>query len=226
MSVARVRTANTYGGSGTSIGFTNMTNGAGNFLVCFIEWEDVVTTVTVSDSANGAWTVLTHKTDAAPKGVIAYRQNVAGSSTNTITVTFAASVPFSNVLIAEYSGIATASAFDVEAQGSSGGGSTAALSTGNMSVTDGGLLFQGMGAYSSVSFTEGSSNGQAWVEVLDSASNPTAISEMLNKASGTYAGAATIGSANNWVMCAAAFKAAGGGGGGRTSNFLSLLGVS
>lgn len=207
MAVVRVQTAKTVSGTGATIA-VNITPTAGNFLVAFIGYETAtaITVSGVSDTVNGAWTLLTGMYDEVPKGIIAYRENVSAGA-RTITATFSGGSPDeSHIIVHEYSGVALSSSFDAQAAGSSiVGGTTTTLSTANMAVTDGGLLFCGAKAFVGGTFTAGSSNGQSWVKVEEPAA-AVMTEEMLNKPPGTYAGAATF-STTNYAMCAAAFKA-------------------
>lgn len=110
--------SNDLGGSGTTITFTyGSAVASGALLVCFVGGEPAsIGSISVSDDVNGAWSQFSGSpvTTGSQDWIWAafYRMN-SGAGTPTITATYNASSSGRGIVAGSYTGIATASAFDV-----------------------------------------------------------------------------------------------------------------
>lgn len=190
----------------------------GNSLIGWVTWEDVDRTVTITDTAgnDANYSVLTQPTADGVRGCMFHCTNITGHANNVVLATLSGNAPFKQIVVAQYSGLATASMFDQQNVGTSGGGASAQISTGNVTTTQADeLIVVGIGVYGSLTATPGAN----WTEVYDP--NATIkLYERIVAATGTYAVNATpahadsiaLSSSNNWVSKIATFKADVGGG--------------
>lgn len=113
----------------------------GNALVVFVGWNTSGVTVTsVTDTAGNTYTPLTQQASSTLAfGQAFYALNVTGNASNRVTVNFSGST-FCRVYCLQYSGVATTSAFDEEAN--TGVTSTSAA-TSNVTIPDNGILVAG-----------------------------------------------------------------------------------
>lgn len=125
-------------GSDTNVAHAYTTNNtAGNLLVLAVGWSPTATAIsTVTDSAGNTWTQVSTNSPVDVSGgtfgfAVYYALNCAAGA-NTVTVTWGSAVTNKALACAEYSGIATASAFDVSV-----GQAQASVGTGTDAVTTG-----------------------------------------------------------------------------------------
>lgn len=221
--IARVNSATgSVDANGTTIAAGAQTHTTGNALIVWVKWEDTTTTLaSVVDTAGNSYSVLTQPTPDGVHGAFSYALNITGHASNIVTVTLANAAPWKAIVVVQYSGLATSSAFDQQNTGSSLGAAGTLTSSGSITTTQNDeVLVVGVGAYGSVTATPGAN----WTEVYDP-NAPIKFYERIVSATGTYSVVANTTDANkiqlsgnqNWITSLASFKAAVGGGGGRTT---------
>jgi hypothetical protein len=131
--------SSTSGTSTTKQYASNVT--AGNLLVCtvggFNGTVNPTPTMTCADDVNGAWSAIGPvytPTDVMPLYIF-YKENTAGGSQPTVTVTASRALYFTGA-ISEYSGVATASSLDKSATGSGTGTAPAATTAATDNADD------------------------------------------------------------------------------------------
>jgi hypothetical protein len=179
----------------------------GNDLnVLSIGWSNSTSTITsVVDSAGNSYSIASPLVTVSGNAslVMYYSQNIKASAAgaNTVTVTLSAAAPFLDVTAAEYSGIATSGALDVNA--GAGSSSVTALNSGSATTTQATELLVGADYVQNQTAAVGSgytarTNGNNLLED----ENVTSI--------GSYSATATQSPAGVGIMELATFKAAGG----------------
>lgn len=141
MAIAFVNAGYANPGAATSAQTQAQAVTAGNALFVFVGWTASGITVTsVTDTAGNTYTPLTQEASSTfAFGQMFYCLNALGNASNRVTATYSGST-FSRVYCVQYSGVATTSAYDEEANASS---STTSAAAGSVSVPDNGLLFAG-----------------------------------------------------------------------------------
>jgi chitodextrinase len=182
--------------------------GAGDLLAGWFGQYDSTGQVQVSDNVNGAWTRSAAETYSNGGGDIAlyYLPNSAAAPSGlTITIS-AASATYLQGALADYGGVATASALDqtAVAEGNSttvDSGPTAAAGAGELVV--GAVLTGG----SPGTVTPGSSQGQPFTMRSLTGPGSAALEDVLVSAAGAQDARATFSSATDWYAVAAVFRA-------------------
>jgi hypothetical protein len=141
---------------------------------------------------------LTTQTGDA-SSIIYYAPNIAAGA-NTITITFSASTPCTDVRAAEYSGILTASPFDVQSSATSTTGT--ALSSSTATTTAASELLVG-----SLYVFSTPTAGAGWTNRVTSGGGNILEDQIVNS-TGTYAATGTQSSSGWWIAQMATFKAA------------------
>ena len=178
---------------------------AGDTNIVVIGWSDATSTIaSVTDTNGNTYSPAIGPTQQAgiQSQAIYVAPNIvaAGAGANSVTVTFSGSVPFPDMRILEYSGLAAVSPLDA-AVGGTGNGTTS--NSGSLTTTSPNeLLF----AASTVdSITTGAGTGYTSRVITSTDSN---IAEDQGAAAvGTYSATASM-SSGNWVMQLIALRAA------------------
>jgi len=166
--------------------------------------------VTSIAGGGGTWAPVVTKTGTGTAATTWAAFNIAGGGSTTITITFSASGKGA-ASVAEFSGIAAASA--VDATGSVTGGSTTAVSSGNATTTNAtDLVVAAVGWRTGAAPT--TSPGSPWTNLADqvNSSISNATSWQITSATGTYAAAWILGASTpGYDGTIAAFKRVAGG---------------
>lgn len=185
MAIAFVGFEKAPAGSGTTIVINSRTYTTGNAIALWLPWEDVAANIS-SISGGGNTFFWGPPTQSSPNGVRgqwAYAVNITGF-TGTITATFDTSLPFSRGFALEYSGIATASAFEAESTSSIGFTATPnweLTANGVVTSTANCLILAGIGLYGS----HPASYGASWTS-RGEASESAKVAEKIVSSAGTY----------------------------------------
>ena len=198
-----------------SVKYTAAQN-AGDLNVVAIGWNDSTSSVvSVTDSNHNTYLVAATATASTGNGtqVIYYAQNIAAAAAgaNTVTVTFSTTVPWPDVRIVEYSGIASSSALDVSvgASGTSISPSSGAVATTNPNDLLVGANYIGAG-FAAV--------GSGYTQRLVTNPDDDLVEDRTVTATGSYGASSTENISSWWVMQMAAFRAAGSGGSSSSSS--------
>ena len=180
------------GGTTASLAFAS-NNTVGSLLICIFR-SDIG--ATVSDSKGNSW----HAAIAQSNGTIRelgiwYALNCK-SGANTVTVTGA----FSAQVIAEYSGVATASALGTT--NSATGGVSASYNSGTVTSTRSALFIGGVENESANSITDTPSGG---LSDVTSAFGNVFLSELIATGSSTNSAKGTLSTSVNWAAGVAIF---------------------
>jgi hypothetical protein len=207
MAIAWVQTralASSDGGA-TSIALAAaFTPTAGNTLILGVDWTGA-TTASVSDGVN-TWQSTTATSNGDDHTQIWYAENVAASSVNP-TVTFSGSSTFRRLKVSEYSGLATSSSLDKQAQGT-GTGTAPTATTATTTQADELVVV-------SAQFTNDTTitAGSGFTKRIPSAGTSDALWEdKIVAATGTQTGSCTLAVSSGWGLSVATFKAAAAGG--------------
>lgn len=211
MAIAHVQSGkNAIDPSGTSVGRAySSAVGSGSLLIAQITWWSQTSTApSVSDSVNGAWTVIgTPVTSGATQvSILAYRANT-GAGTPTVTASWGSAVDFPAISTYEFSGAATSSPVDVSATAGPTAGT--AVSLGAMTLAEAGELVFMVVTPTDLNrtFTPGSGM-TAGQESLDGGSGwGYADFYGIVASAGSFTPTATINSSTTWKARGTAFKA-------------------
>lgn len=142
MPPAHVQSTSSTAFSGTSIALAYGSNvTAGSLLVCHVYANHGVTGI--ADSRTQTWSSAVSVTDNATYTLATYYFPNTTAGANTVTVTFAGTITYASLQIAEYSGCATSTPLDKFASNSQtdpGTGTNAVTSGSVTTVTDGQLI--------------------------------------------------------------------------------------
>jgi len=182
--------------------------GSGDLLVGWFGQYDASGRVQVSDNVNGAWTRLSGETFSSGKGDLAlYYVPASAAAASGITVTVSAGAPtYLSGTAAEYWGVAAAGPLATYAL--AGGQGTSATSGTTASAPAGSLVFSGLitgGTPGAV--TPGSSAGATFVIRAALASNSVVAEDVSTSSAGPQRAAFTLGSAADWYVASAVFRA-------------------
>ena len=177
---------------------------AGNTNIVAIGWSDATSNITsVTDSAGNSYQL------AAPirrgtnlSQAIYYASNIKAAASNTVTVAFSASVPYADVRITEYAGIASSNPVDGT---SSANGSGTTANSGAVTTTSSNALIFGAGMTLG-SFT---APGSGFTTRAITSPDGDIVEDRIVSATGSYSATATSTS-SAWVMQVVAFRPAGG----------------
>jgi RHS repeat-associated protein len=175
---------------------------AGSLNVIAVAWFDTTSSVvSVTDTRGNSYSRAVGPTAQAQAGSqsIYYAPNIA-AGTNTVTVTFNASVPYPDVRIAEYSGVSTTSPLDVT---SAGTGTSSVSNTSNVTTTNANDLI--VGANYVTTYTE--SAGTGYTSRMITSPDGSILEDRVVTATGAYTASASL-SSGGWIMQLAAFRAA------------------
>ena len=181
---------------------------AGDLIVVAVGWGSTWLTVnSISDSKGNTYVLAVGPTTVGTAGSqsIYYAKNIAAAAanTNTVSVTFSATVDWPNLRIMEYSGLDTVNPLDVAA-GNTGNSGTSSVSVTTTNANDllvatnyvGSVTLSADPAYTQRMITDGG-------EIVE---------DKIVSASGSYTATASLDGTTTWLMQMAAFKAASGGG--------------
>jgi hypothetical protein len=190
--------------STASVNFSSA-QGAGDLNVVVIGWIGSASNApsSVSDSENNTYTLAVGPTRYGGLAeAIYYAANIkaASAGSNSVTVTMNGSVSYLDVQTTEYSGIVTSNPLD----GAIGSGGTAlAMSSGSVTTSNANDLLIG-----DVYLNGGVTSVGSGYTLRQTTNFGSILEDEVVSATGNYAATATQGSAGNWIMQVAAFKAA------------------
>jgi hypothetical protein len=175
---------------------------AGNLNVVAVMWGDTVKTVSsVTDSKGNNYALAAGLTKATGlTSAIYYAKNIAGGS-NAVTVAFNGTALYPNVNVLEYSGLDTASPFDIS---SSAAGSGTTANSGSAATTSANELIVGAGNPTSVFTSAGGGFSSRTINNFGGISEDKIVSS-----TGNY-NATAILTSGTWVMQMAAFRTSNG----------------
>ena len=190
---------------------------AGNLNVVVVGWNDTAATPTsVVDSAGNAYLVAvpTFRGSGLSQAIY-YAANIksAAAGTNTVTVSFNQAAVFIDLRVAEYSGLATTSPFDV---GRSAAGNAATASSGTAATTAASELLVGGGTTTGGFSAAGSNFTNRVITIPDL----DILEDRIVTTTGSFAAFAPVN--GDWVMQIATFKAPAAGGGDATPPTVSF----
>lgn len=222
--IAHIQTASINAGSVSSqpLAFgSNVT--AGSLLVCALRYATGGQTVSVSDNVNGSWgarkAVMIQTTDGNGTTELWIFENAAsGATTVTVSYGVAAILRFA---ISEFSGAATAGAFDTSAGAE---GTSNALASGAITPSANGALLYCVGAVAAAAtFTVGTDFAIPTNGVVPA--NPSgrlAVEYYIQPTAASHDGTFGINGSQNWSALLVALKPAGGA---ACTPTMTLLGV-
>jgi Galactose oxidase-like, Early set domain/Glyoxal oxidase N-terminus len=187
--------------SNSSVAVTySSTQTAGNLNIVAVGWGDTTSSISsVTDSKGNTYTRAVGPTSTTRlQHAIYYAKNIAGGSSNTVTVKFNQAAAYPDVRILEYSGLDTSSPLDVTAA-ATGNGTSA--SSGSATTTSANELIFGAGNSANNYTAAGSGFANRIINVYGSIAEDELVSS-----SGSYAATAT-NSSGYWVLQMATFKA-------------------
>ena len=183
------------GGTTASLAFAS-NNTVGSLLICIFRSS---TGATVSDSQGNSWHAAIAQSNVSDKDIelgIWYALNCkSGANTVTVTGSF-----FSAQVIAEYSGVATASALGTT--NSATGGVSASYNSGTVTSTRSALFIGGVENESANSITDTPSGG---LSDVTSAFGNVFLSELIATGSSTNSAKGTLSASVNWAAGVAIF---------------------
>lgn len=176
--------------------------GAGNLIVLYAKWEDVVGSCTVTDGTTSLTMGTSNSAAIGPCSHFGWLLS-ANSGNKTYTVTFPASAAFKRILIAEFSYSGTA-AFDAETSTRS---NATSITSGNITTTGTDeVVFGSYAEYSSLTRSAHQINGVAADAVITAATN-TDMWYRIVSATFTGQATATLADAGDWTCHIIGFKA-------------------
>lgn len=199
-----------FGGS-TATSLTGVA--AGNCLVGAAAVYDNVTvgSLTLSDNQGNSWNSLTQQSFAAGQGAIQlfYALNVAAGTTNVSIATGADSDNQVTLAVAEFSGVATASAVDIAVAGETGTSSTpTGDATGTLSDAGNVVLAACSHFNGNISITPGASFLTAGEFEDGTAGMPLSLAYLLPGSTSTVTPSWTLASSQDWAVSRVVLKVA------------------
>lgn len=195
-----------------TLAFANAITSGGSLLVALVTTVNSAdTTISVSDSVNGAYTVATRGGDATTNHAwcIAYFYNSASGSTPTVTASGVTAATGVNIFLCEYLGVQSSSdPLDGANNAFNHSGAASASNSGALNTTAAGVVVGLIYQYSQPSTTAGS--GYTKVADGNALDAYQFWEDNLSATSGTNAVTSTS-TAAYWMAAGAAFKAAAGG---------------
>ena len=185
------------GGTTASLAFAS-NNTVGSLLICIFRSS---TGATVSDSQGNSWHAAIAQSNVSDRDIelgIWYALNCK-SGANTVTVTGSGSF-FSAQVIAEYSGVATASALGTT--NSAIGSGSGSYNSGTVTSTRSALFIGGVENESANSITDTPSGG---LSDVTSAFGNVFLSELIATGSSTNSAKGTLSTSVNWAAGVAIF---------------------
>jgi hypothetical protein len=175
----------------------NQAQTAGNTNVIAIGWNDATSIVTsVSDSQGNTYKVAVATGRGSDVAQTVFYASSIKAGANTVTVTFNTKVPFADIRIAEYSGIASSNPLDGSSSASGNGGS-ASSGTATTSAQNDLVFAAGMTDWA---FNSG---GSGYTVRVITHPDTDIVEDRIAPAGANAATAPVTGS---WVMQAVAFK--------------------
>lgn len=227
---ARVGTGVTGTGGATpasSVASAAKSTTTGNTLVVFIKWETVANpnVTSVTDTAGNTFVEIAElaNTSGAPYCSMYYAENITGNASNVVTANFgSASTDWSQIIVEEFSGLATSSSLDGSQQTDTGTGTS--YSTPNITTTTTGLVVLGVAGFTGLGTWDGTPATPDFT--VGATVSDSALLYLISGSAQTVTPAASADIADRWNAFAQAFKDAAGGGGPGSGSDTSLIGVT
>ena len=177
----------------------------GDLNVVAVGWNDASATVaSVTDSAGNSYQVAVPQGQSPGPNIsrqaIYYAKNIAGSASNTITVTFSQAAVFPDIRIMEYANVDKTNPFD---GGASAGGTGSTADSGAAITTSASDLLVGAGMTNGVF----SGAGSGYTTRMITSPDGDIAEDRVVSATGSYHATAPV--SDYWLMQLAAFRAAG-----------------
>lgn len=225
MALVQSKVNNTSPGAAAAIAFDSAVS-AGSLLVVQVACYSTNANgaITVSDSVNGAWTVVYSNINTNNISAIAYFQNSA-SGTPTVTVTSSGTGnQYITAVQSEWSGMETTGSLDVStsATGTSTTGSTGTTSSTTQNDT---VSFAVISHENDADMSTPSGFTSLQLVTSNAVNQPATQSYRINTTQAAQSASITFSGTKNWVGGIAAFKVAAGGGGGGTAFIVNLMGL-
>lgn len=194
-------------GTGSSIASGTKSTTTGNLLVAVIKMETGVNrnVSSIADTALNTWNIIRERdfsTVSDPTACLAYAENITGNAANVVTATLSGGAEFRQIVVEEFSGLATSSVLDGSYQDAIGSDNT--FETGNITTTVAGLVVLGIGGFTSMTNHNGT-NGNPDFSVGATTSD-TFMAYLLSGSAQTVTPGAQVDESASWVAIAQAFK--------------------
>jgi hypothetical protein len=140
MAIAYVnRTATVHGGGGTQESSAVFSATTGNLLVVFtFVYPNTIAVSSVTDTAGNTYqSTGLYQADGGCRFEVWYAQNIAGNASNQVTVHWASATTGAGLIVAQYSGVATAGAYDTGSKQMAYGTTSLTTAAFNPTVADG-----------------------------------------------------------------------------------------
>lgn len=182
---------------------------AGDLNVVVVGWNDSTSTISgVTDTAGNTYTLAVGPTVQSGTATqsIYYAKNIAGATTDSVTVTFSAAAAYPDIRILEYKGADPSNPVDVTAAAS---GNSAAANSGSVTTSNATDLIFGADLVQ----TTTTASGAGFISRLLSSPDGDIAEDEMVAAVGSYSSSAVLNT-GQWIMQMVAFRSSGTCGGG------------
>lgn len=191
--------------SASSLAFLNPVTAGNTIAVCVTGW--VASISAISDSVNGAHTIISNSDASNMRCAMSYRTNT-GAGTPNISLTGSGD---RTLVIVELAGVDTGSPIDITGANANGSGTTVSASaTGTMSAAGNGILAVMGHDGGNISIVHDTADGFSLVQEAEDGGSYMDIAVQFLQATSTASITPnwTIGSSQNWIAGRAVFRAA------------------
>lgn len=189
---------------------------AGNAIIVGARWFDPTNTITVSSVTDTAGNTYgagpATLTSGSEQLAIWFALNVSGHASNVVSMNLSAAVQYWGVVTAQYSGLATSSAYDTTANATSGGGT---MTTGAFTTDTADEVLFALAQVAITGETWSPTAGGGYTIRAQDASNVTVVQDKIVSAiqTGVTTSIDCSDAGTTKSMLVATFRAAAGGGG-------------
>lgn len=200
----RVGTAVTGAGdtAASSIAASAKSTTGGNALAVHVKWEQTSTTLSsITDTAGNTFQIVAQGVhgNGLLRSAIAFATNIVGNASNVVTANFSSASPnWRRIQVEEFSGLAAATVADASASSS---GSGTSYSTGALSTAGPGVVFAGVGGYTSLT---GVTAGGTPASSLGGTNSDTFNTYLISNQAQSVTPGASANESNDWIMRAIA----------------------
>lgn len=192
---------------------------AGNAIIVGARWYDPTNTIDVSSVTDTAGNTYVQGPARFASGgtweqlIIWFALNATGHASNVVSVNLSSAVQFWGVVTAQYSGLATSSAYDTTADGLNGGGT---ITTGAFTTDTADELLFALAQVANTGQTWSPTAGGGYTIRAQDASNVAVVQDKIVSAiqTGVTTSIDCSDAGTTKSMLVATFRAAAGGGGG------------
>lgn len=200
----RVGTAVTGAGDGSSssIAAAAKSTSGGNGLCVHVKWEETNATLsTITDTAGNTYVFVAQGVhgNGILRSAIAFCTNITGNAANVVTANFSDANPtYRRIQVEECSGLATVTVADASASST---GSGTSYSTGALSTTRPGVVFAGVGGFTSLT---GITAGGTPASTLGGTTTDAFNTYLISTQAQSVTPGASANESNDWIMRAIA----------------------